>query len=113
MTVLIVTKWNKMEGLSVDHFEGKKPSSTTMKDNNKQTKHPHTSFFFLSSFIENAISLSAHEHINIQTIIIQKNRIASKVSLSLRQMSNLREVQITVTIFNIKLLITFRKYRLT
>ena len=35
---------------------------------------------------ENAISLSANEYINIQLIVIQKFRIASKVPLSFRQM---------------------------
>ena len=48
----------------------------------------HFSFHFLriysfvllqvyTSLFENALSLSAHEHINIQTIMIQKFRIAS------------------------------------
>ena len=46
-----------------------------------------------TSLFENALSLSAHEHINIQTIIIQKFRIASNVTPSFRQMSNLGEVQ--------------------
>ena len=38
----------------------------------------NTNFKFqVSSLFGNALSLSAHEHINIQTIIIQKYRITS------------------------------------